>query len=312
MIRRLFPLGLALLFLTAWCPWAKCHVKPSAVTLWDTLIRQCANSDVLGNSYIFLGPATAFSPGDVIVKASNGGYGLRYQLKEIAPDTSSYVARPTAPAACASKTTIKWDSSVGVPFANQLGGLSASVATDLSGAQNSTVTITGYEWASLRETDFEQLIDSLNSKGSPYARDLLQANAYVIDRALLVDGVSATFDFSQASATALKAKFSTPVIHAAETGVDLSVKWTTDSQLQLTATAPFYIAAVPATYQVQTVAVSQKPAPQSAAPTHGSVHPRSERAVASGANASVRMRKVTKLTPVKVDPMTATVSLPPR
>jgi hypothetical protein len=302
MVRSVFLFAGALLALPGWCPWSECHLKTSAVVLWSSIIRQCANSDILGDSYLFLGPATVFGPGDIVVKTPNGGYGLKYELSDIVTNTRSYLAL-TAPASCSGATTVKWDINVGVPFANQLGGLSAPVAADLSSAQSSSVTITGYQWVSLVEAPFDKLIDELSTQDSPYAGAIAGTYTYVIYRALQVDGASATFNFSQSSANSLRAKYNTPLLHATSGGVDLSVKWTSSTQLQLTATSPFYIAAVPAEYSDPVATVGSS---LGTSTSHLNAQTLNQEQI--GEQINVQAQTLGKLTPIKVDPKSTEVS----
>jgi hypothetical protein len=247
MTLRVVAIALVASLLPAWCPWSHCRLKPDARSMWAAVLQQCAPSDLMKpGRYIFLGPATTYSPGDVLQETSDGYY-LYFPLSAILKSADVILSRPQM-ASCDTSSDTEWNSKLGLPFSNVFGVIDFKLDSSLQRARKATVHVDQWSYVSLQISPYETLIDTLPTGLRRYKSDMARPDARVIKQAIAVKGMTATLDFSDNTslAAALKKKMPTSSkVTLSNGGPSLSVSWTSKDTLALKSTAEFFVAAQP-------------------------------------------------------------------
>lgn len=208
--------------------------NPSIRDAYNQLVTPCVENDLTGK-LLFFGPANNLSPGAVLRRQDDGGFGLAYRLRRLVENEEerndmvdiSNSGSCEGVAKLGKKLTGKISASDFVTNATLSGGLNQS--------KKMNATIQKFKWVTLEQVPFEAKVDELGSDDRK-RKALLDDNAYVMTRALLVEGMVITYIFDQSIGASLKGKY-----EPAQLDNDLSGEWTNETTFNLKIDKPFYI-----------------------------------------------------------------------
>jgi len=212
-----------------------------AKTFWTSVLKNCASSDLNGNKILYFGPSNNIGPGSIWLTGADGGY----QLRTTVTDTralKAFLVRGT-PTACSATSTTELKASAVANLEPSLGIVSGDLSIDLKKAKSLEVQADSIAWDLLQTAQYEHYVKHLRSD-SIVRDDLDRGGRLVLSRALRVTGYTASLEFSDSDAAALKAKYSGPLPKAitGEFGGKLSASWTSNNTLKLSSKSDFYIA----------------------------------------------------------------------
>jgi hypothetical protein len=211
---------------------------------WHLLAKDCAVNDLNGDKVLYFGPSNVLGPGSVWREASadaGGGYRVRWDSTAI--PTPATWAKTGAEFTCQGSKTSKISGGATAKFTSQLAPLNGQVAADLSRATSVEVKASKMKWDLLLEGPYEQAVRQL-AANSAIRQDLEKPGRLVMYRALKVQGFEARMSFDRSAAAELQAKYSGGALQKlnGELGAGLNVKWTSETEMVITAPGDFYVA----------------------------------------------------------------------
>ena len=236
-----------------------------AKKVWKEIVKPCTLSELQGKKVLFLGLSNNVEVGTLLrPRPEQGGYG-RASFQNVIDE---YQANPATPkpmptpvvggnlVGCNGQASKKknLNASIGLlsavlPFTGDF-GLALSKATVTSG------TVESVAMYDMDELVMARIIDGLGASSQVRAALLMRRTDkkpvwYIVSRAFRVEGLKMKIDFKKSVDAGFKAKYTGPLTDAGvgELGVGLKAAWASDSVLELTSTAPFYIAAELSYYQ---------------------------------------------------------------
>jgi len=220
-----------------------CGCKDDARAIWKSVIKKCANNDLLGRDILFFGPSNNLGPGTILQKFTEGGGGIQvsHLFSEYASDLESLINRGQAfscEGMSSSSTKIGTDLSLESALS-----ITGNLGVELKRAKEISVKVNSAQWVDIITGPFRQQVLGL-SDDNIVKKDLLNNGHLVMSRALRVQGMSAELSFSIEIGGELKAKFPEINIVAgpADAGVGLNGEWISETKLVINSTSDFYIA----------------------------------------------------------------------
>lgn len=207
---------------------------PSMRKVYETVLVPCSVSDLQGKLSYF-GPANNLGPGTVF-RRQGKGYGLAFRLQRLIADQSERdgMINISNQGECEGSVSLKKN------IAGKLGGeslgIEANLSSELKRAENISAEVSSFKWVDLEQSAFENAVDQTDS-GNPYKTELASGTRYVVTRALLVNGLVVSYQFSSAAAADVKAKYPDLNIDGA-----LGASWENDTTLKIRVTDEFYVA----------------------------------------------------------------------
>lgn len=235
------------------------QAKPDAKKVWKEIVKPCSVSELVGNKVIFLGLSNNVEVGTLLrPRKDQGGYG-RASFQNAIDEYNSVQNNPKPiPNAVTGgnfigcigqasnqknlKASVSLLSAV-IPFGGELGAALSS-ATVVNGRVDEVAM---YD---MDELVMRRIIAALPQNGQVKPSLLLRTTDkkpvwYMVSRAFRVKGLRTQIDFKRDMGVDFKGKYNGPLGGAGvgELGAGLSAKWISNSVMELTSTAPFYIAA---------------------------------------------------------------------
>jgi hypothetical protein len=209
-----------------------------AKSAWNDVIKRCAASSLNGPTILYFGPSNAVGPGSIWRRDASGTYRLRYDLSQM-PEPKNFLA-PYSESTCdgtsSSKFTFGGEGSLDVQ------PITADMKADFKAAKSIEAKATAIAWVPVAEGPYEAYVNAMDPAAGPRT-DLLVGDKFVLTRALIVKGFSATLDFSRETAAALKAKYNGPLAGTAgSAGGGINASWSGETKLTITSNSDFYIA----------------------------------------------------------------------
>lgn len=214
------------------------HRADNSQQAWQAILKKCAESNLLGSNIVYFGASNKVGPGSVWRKAKDGSYRLFYELSdlEVDPQKRASLVVINNAVGCQGSANSQWAVNLGLPFESSTTPLKLDVSADLKRARKVSVTITGYAMDELKEGPYEDLI-----RNNP--RLIQNLESFVIaSNAIRITGFTADFDFPEGVAAELRPKYKDNFVSLKE-GATLKSNWTSDTNLKMTATEPFYMLA---------------------------------------------------------------------
>jgi hypothetical protein len=215
-----------------------------ARAIWESVIKKCANNDLLGPDVFYFGPSNNLGPGTIFEKYPSGGIGLSYRI-------DSYVQSESARQSLINEGTIfSCEGTSSKKFAlglllslESLLSLSGDLKFDLRRAEFISVSVDAAQWIDIVTGPYCTLIQKLPND-HPVRNALSARGNLVLSRALRIRHMTAELIFSHSIGNALKKKFPEFVFSPKtdEVGIKLTGQWNSDSRLIISAASDFYIA----------------------------------------------------------------------
>ncbi len=208
---------------------------------WNNVLQHCANSDLNSQTILYFGPSNSLGPGSIWRKASDGGYRLGYELKDILgmPADNTLIVKGD-PVGCNGSTSSTSDFGASLNFDGNSLPLTASLQADIKSAKNVQAEATSISWDLIKEGPYTAGISQLPA-GNAVRSYIGSDDKLVMYRALRVTGYSAKIDFNQADVAGLQAKYAGPQLGGA-LGGGLTANWAANGTLTITSPSEFYIA----------------------------------------------------------------------
>jgi len=211
--------------------------KNDARSIWNEGLKQCSNNDLLGPNILYFGPSFSDGPGTVLVKFSSGGIGISHLANEYL-DTNLLIYGAS------------FDCNIDYAKTNGLSGsfdlskvlsIPVSVAAKLSKAQSISVTSTNLRWVELNVGKYKELVKNGLANQQALLNDITNGQP-IIEKALLVSGLSATIEFATDLSADVKASLSGGLAGSTNSDIGFSAQWQSDNKIVIAATGNFYIA----------------------------------------------------------------------
>jgi hypothetical protein len=230
-----------------------------AKKVWKEIIKPCTRNELQGKKVVFLGLSNNVEVGTLLrPRAEQGGYG-RASFQNVIDE---YQANPASPKpmpnpvvaggfiGCSGQTTRKKNLNASVSLLSSVLPFTGDFGAALSKATVTTGTVERVAMHDMDELVMARVIQGL-TPNSQVRSALLQRRAdkkpvwYMVSRAFRVEGLKVRIDFKRNMDLGFKAKYSGPLAGAGvgDLGGGLNATWVNDSVLELTSTAPFFIAA---------------------------------------------------------------------
>jgi hypothetical protein len=218
--------------------WYVTHTQTSRQA-WTAVLKNCADSDLLGKDTVYFGVSNQIGPGSIWRRDKDGSLRLRYELSDIEPEPAKQAAliQLNNQVSCKGSSSSNWQIKFGLPFESAVTPVSADVGSDLRRADNVTVSVNGWAVDELKEGLYEQLIQNSAMKGEFSTSDRL-----VVENAYRIIGFSATFHFAKSIADQLKGKYKGSTV-STQDGASLQTSWSNDTALTIQAPGTFYLLA---------------------------------------------------------------------
>jgi hypothetical protein len=228
----------------AWaCFLGSAWAQNDARAVWKKVLSKCAKSDLIGSKVLYLGPSNIAGVGTVLRQKQDGGYGIRWFLKDLSSDADLVI--PGKFSDCSGESTTSTSLSAGVILNMLAAPLGVDLGLDLKRASKTTVKVSGWTWDSLKEGNFEATV---RKSQTDYAADLTKPKRVLIERALRIQGLTADVEFSRDIAAALNLKYKGPLPGGGDAGAKLKGEWINGTTLRITSESDPYIAGELATY----------------------------------------------------------------
>lgn len=203
---------------------------------WNDVLKKCAVNDFLSDNVLFFGASNEIGPGSIWRNMPEGGYALRWLIKD----------PPLAPVAghggtCTGNAKASFDASGGAQLDNQMTPVSGDLKVEFKRAKQITIQPTAFQWYELVEGEYEQYI---KTKADVKIReDLTAANARLImGRALRVEGFSAELVFDSNTGVDVKGKVREGALPVTDLGFNGTAKWTGNTHLTISSQSPTFMA----------------------------------------------------------------------
>jgi len=216
-----------------------CSCKDDARAMWKSVVKKCANNDLIGSDVLFFGPSNKLGPGTIWQKFTEGGGGIQvsHKFSEYAPDPESLINRGQA-FSCQGMDYITTKIGAELSLESAL-SFTPSLGAELKRAKEISVKVNSAQWVDIITGPFREHVLGLSDDDS-VKKDLLNNGHLVLSRALKIQGMTAELSFSTEIGGELKAKF--PEIGPSDADVGLNGEWTGETKLVITCTSDFYIA----------------------------------------------------------------------
>lgn len=214
---------------------------------WSSVLKKCSASDLNGSKILYFGPSNNVGPGSIWRTGPDGGFKLRYSTAKL-PGEKKFMNLGTQ-FNCAGSNVTNFDIKASAALTSSLTPMSIEVSNDFKKAKKIEVSVNAISWDSVEEGPFESYIKSLPALDE-VREDIGKGGRLILYRALRVSGYSATLEFSNEDASALKAKYSgvLPSNISGEASANLTASWTSNTKLKIISTSDFYIAGELAPY----------------------------------------------------------------
>lgn len=202
---RYLTLALMTCFMTL--PMASAHAA-DATTIWKTVLKKCAKSDLLGRQQLFFGLSNAAGPGSVWSYADDRSIRLEWELSDAFPNEAdrAKVILPGLPVPCKGDKGTEWSLKFGLPFTTGGSPISADIAAVLGTASHVSVSVTSFTIDQLKLGPWRDSLKTLDESSS-YGKVLNQPGGLIAVNGLRVSGLKAVFTFKGTLAAGVQAKF---------------------------------------------------------------------------------------------------------
>ena len=207
---------------------------PSMLKVYETVLVPCSVSDLQGKLSYF-GPANNLGPGTVF-RRQGKGYGLSFRLQRLITDQSERDGMINISNQGECKGSVILKKNIAGKLGGESLGIEANLGSELKKAENISAEVSSFQWVDLEQSTFENAVDEADS-GNPYKSELASGTRYVVTRALLVNGLVVSYQFSSKVAADVKAKYKDFNIDG---GLDAS--WDNETTLKIRVTDDFYVA----------------------------------------------------------------------
>jgi hypothetical protein len=220
-----------------------CDGNETPRDIWNSILKQCSASDLLGTKVMYFGPSNTIGPGAVWRKTQNGGYNLRFSLGGVQPtpaNVQTFTVSGTN-ATCTGTASSKSHFDFAANFSNPTSGVEAGLQQSFSKATDASMKVNAWEWETLAELPYETYFKGARAAGSTFGNDLYAGNRYVTTRALKVGGLVIDLKFSTSDTGSIKASLGQTIKIG---DISFGGHWSgeNNSTLSLVSTDNFYIA----------------------------------------------------------------------
>ena len=210
---------------------------------WKKVLSKCAKSDLVGKKVLYFGPSNAAGVGTVLRQKEDGGYGVRWFLKDLSSDGDLVILGKSSD--CSGESSTSTTLSAGLILNMLAAPLGGDLDLDLKKATKTTVKVSGWTWDSLKEGSYEAAV---RNSQSDYAADLKKPKRFLIERALRIQGLTADVEFSRDVAAGLNLKYKGTLPGGGDAAAKLKGDWVNGTTLRITSESDPYIAGELATY----------------------------------------------------------------
>src|SRR5260221_8188525 len=188
-----------------------CGNKDARV-VWNDTLKKCSVSDLLGPKVLFFGASNNIGPGSVWRQRADGAYSPRWILSD-AP------VHKNSDATCQGKVTASFTLVAGASLDNAVAPVTGTLGIDLKRAKKIDLSPTSFRWDEVVEGPFEEYI---RTKATQEVKaDMVPANKrFVMQRALYISGLTATFEFDSTTGLNVKGKVKEGSIPASDLGIN--------------------------------------------------------------------------------------------
>ncbi len=211
--------------------------EDDAKTAWTNVIKKCADNDLNGKTILYFGPSNTLGPGSVWREGNNGGYYVRYDLEQMSGH--EMFINKGVPSTCDGTSTTKFGLKASIGLTSSVVPASGELVNDFKKAKDIQVKASSIAWDNVIEGSYETFVKT--APLSAIREDLDKNNRRVLSRALRISGYSATLEFNDSDAIALKGKYSGG-LPVGDVGAEISTSWSSSNKLTITSTRDFYIA----------------------------------------------------------------------
>lgn len=209
--------------------------------VWEDVIKQCADSDILGKRVIYMGPSNSVGPGSIWAKR-DGGYQLVFLLEDASIGVMQpHVVKVGKRFSCQGKIDKKSGFSIGGILGTLLAPITGSFGLDLKRARTITMDATFLQVDLVVIGRYNRLMGNPETP-KDYVVEASKGNNYVADKGVLVKGLSATFDFGSTNTADLRAKYQGELSKSDSLAIGLSAYWSSDRSLTIRSVNDFYVA----------------------------------------------------------------------
>jgi hypothetical protein len=205
---------------------------------WTNVLKKCMRSDLMGKT-LYFGPSNGVGPGS-IWRPDSKGYYIRWIIDDVTNKPQSSLIQEGEWAQCSGQYSSKLDVKPSAMLETKVQPVSGDLAADLNRAVSITAKVDKWRTEDLKEGPWLQWLRSLPTDNG-YRVDARNKNFRVCLRAYKISGFAAQLRFSSDVAAALKAKYSDQV-KLGDVGASVSLKWTSDTTLEVGSLEDFYIA----------------------------------------------------------------------
>jgi len=221
-----------ILFLASGC-------KDDARHIWKSVIKKCANNDLLGPNIFYFGPSNNLGPGTIFQKFTKGGIQVSHLISEYVSDPESFVNEGQI-FSCEGMSSSSHSINADLSLASLL-SISGKLGLELKKAKKINVKTDSVQWIDIITGPFKKKILDL-SDDHAVKNDLLESGHLVLSRALRVRGMYAELDFSSEIGGKIQADFPEISISEGPANVGIGGQWVGKTKLILKASSDFYIA----------------------------------------------------------------------
>jgi len=215
---------------------------------WKKVLRQCGQSEMLGDNVLFFGASNVVGPGSVWRKTESNGYANRFELGDMITDTiqlRKIVIKGVASQECKAARNVTWRAGVALPFLSNIFG-GNGVDANLHRSRKATVSVDNLAMDIIKELMFETTIKDLRESDSSniYLKDLLDVqDRLVMTKAYRITGMVVKMEFDPKVLETLKQTYANGAIVklGGEQGVSVEFNYNSESQLTLKLPRDVYI-----------------------------------------------------------------------
>jgi hypothetical protein len=180
----------------------------NATIAWNKILKNCANSDLIGKQSLFFGVSNTIGPGSVWRRADDNSIRLIFELSDAFPSATDQakIVKVNKTVGCFGSSSSKWNLKVGLPFATGATSLSLDIGALLGQAKAVTVSVTGVAVDDLDEANWKQAFIGLGADNT-YYKELHNDGRLLAENAVKVTGLKAVFNYKTDLSADVQAKF---------------------------------------------------------------------------------------------------------
>jgi len=183
-------------------------VAQDATTAWKKVLKNCANSNLIGKQSLFFGVSNTIGPGSVWRRADDNSIRLMFELSDAFPAAADQakIVKTNQIAGCYGTSSSKWDLKLGLPFSTGATSLTLNIGALLGQAKSVTVSVTGFAIDDLAETNWKQAFAGLSTDNA-YYKEAHQAGRLIAENGVKVTGLRAVFNYKTDIGADVQAQF---------------------------------------------------------------------------------------------------------